>query len=61
MLSAIGKEKINIINELEENLIIETVKKRMKEKRLSFEIKNKGIATRKIIELEIKGKSRNNN
>ena len=35
-LSAIGKEKIIRINELEENLRIKTVKKRMKERPMSL-------------------------
>ena len=52
-LSAIEKEKLIRINEIEEDLRIETVKRRMKEKPMSFKMKNKEIARRKIIELEI--------
>ena len=40
-ISAIDKEKLNRINELEEDLRIETVKRKMKEKPLSFKIKKK--------------------
>ena len=56
-LSAIEKEKRKRINELEENLRIETVKRIMKEKPESFKMKNKEIAGRKIIELEIETKA----
>ena len=52
-LNAIEKEKINKINELEEDLRKETVKKRVKGKPVSFKMKNKEIARRKIIELEV--------
>ena len=51
-LSAIEKEKINKINELEEDLRIETVKRRMKQKLVSFKIKHKGRASKKVTELE---------
>ena len=56
-LSAIEKEKINGIKELKEDIRIETVKRRMKEKPASFKMKNKEIAKRKIIELEIEIKA----
>ena len=44
------------MNELEEDLRIETVKRRMRQKPVSFKIKNKKIARKKIIEsgIEIK-------
>ena len=51
------KWKINRINELEEDLRIETAKRRPMYKPLSFKVKNKEIARRKIIELEIEIKS----
>ena len=57
-LSTIEKEKINKINKLEEDLRIKTVKRRMKEKPVSFKIKNKEIARRKIIELETEKKAK---
>ena len=38
------KKKINIIKKLQEELRIETTKRRMKEKPLSFKMKNKEIA-----------------
>ena len=47
-LSALGKEKINKINDLEEDLKIETV---------SFTLKNKETAKIKIVELEIEVKA----
>ena len=50
-LNAIEKEKINIIKKLEEELRIETTKRRMKEKPVSFKMKNKEIAWQKKIEL----------
>ena len=56
-LSAIEKEKRKRIYELEEDLRIETVKRIMKEKPESFKMKNKEIARRKIIELEIETKA----
>ena len=46
-ISAIDKEKLNRINELEEDLRIETVKRKMKEKPLSFKIKKKEIKRKK--------------
>ena len=55
-LSAIEKEKLNRINELEEDFRIETVKRIMNEKPVSPKMKNKGIARRKIIELETETK-----
>ena len=57
-LSAIEREKINKINELEEDLGIGTVKRRIKEKPVNFKIKNKKIARRKIIKLEIEIKAK---
>ena len=57
-LSTIEKEKINKINELEQDLRIKTVKRRMKEKPVSFKMKNKEIARRKIIELETEKKAK---
>ena len=41
------KERINKINKLEEDLRIETVKRRMKKKTVSFKMKNKEIVRTK--------------
>ena len=51
-LSSIEKEKINRIDKLEKDLRVETVKRRIKEKPVSFKMKNKEIARKKLIELE---------
>ena len=51
-LSEIEKEKINKINELKEDLRTETLERKMKEKPVSFKMKNKEIARKKLIELE---------
>ena len=59
-ISAIDKEKLNRINELEEDLRIETVKRKMKEKPLSFKIKKKEIK-RKKNRIRERNKSRKNN
>ena len=54
-LNAIEKEKITKMNELGEDLRIETVKTRMKEKLVNFKMKNKEIARKKIeSKIEIK-------
>ena len=46
-ISAVEKEKINRINQLAEDLRIETVNRRMKEQPVSFKMKNKQIARKK--------------
>ena len=54
-LNAIGKEEMIKISVVEEDLRIETVRRRMKEKPVSFEKKNRKIARKKIVsETEIK-------
>ena len=56
-LNAIEKGKIVKINELEEDLRIETVKRRIKEKSVSFKMKKKKKKNDKIRDRD---KSRNN-
>ena len=54
-LHAIGKEEMIKISVVDENLRIETVRRRMKEKPASFEMKNRKISRKKIVsETEIK-------